>query len=861
MVQKVSIKGRLLGYAHWITACVLIMFSLAHASLASAQSHISKTSIGEIVGNDPTVLNWKTNEVVIPFDLPGTVWVDKVEVLISARPTGELRYRRNLKVRVNGSKPIILQAQGQRFDARVTLEQRHLRQRGNNLYISGISTTSACAGPNHAGWEIDKDKSIIVFYGRNMTRDLSMRDLSAMFKQPKSGATKLGLKIVGEDQFRNEALVTQSVTLRTGSIPNLRSAFSGNDLDIVAGVRSDVAQYIRRTSSRSGSGAQIILDESRPPRLILTGDTPADVREAVNAFANHKLPITRRLEVRPAELTLQPVLANTRVSFEKTHKLADAGALRPAEKWITPPLSFKFDTSYAAQRGGELILRLNGNETISDSSSLSVSLNNKPLGQTKIDAKRKTIRLNIPQGHLIGAENELIVTTDLRPDAAVPTCDVIKINPGFSLGLGSKIALSRNVDKTIHDVSNLASPNGPYALSKNVAIISTAVNNTDRLATLRLMGHMAHISGSAWTHADFIEGAAPVIADTENILIIGPRTTALEPFLTHAPKALRLALKGQKIPNIPEERVAEVLRVAALDSNQAFKLASSSARNQAKRFTSGLVSIFDDPDNAQTISVITAYPGGSFSTAAQSLLKPDVWNGLSGSVAQWDGTGARMIQTSQPKLLTQSQPLYIKEVSLNNLISLDWEAFGLVHDDMMEALYKIWDKPASNVSNFIDKVRANIEDKWSAFFSSTNDEPRRVRGIPETVTPEAVTPANAPSETAVKAAKPSLALRGATETTIPVPTAKPTLTPSSPQLTDNLSSGFSALKSNALTAVNSLKAYAQNSYNNFDAWVASMNRNRRAQGLAPIASSPVLALILLLCAGLIIMGLARPTQR
>jgi len=757
VVQKVSIKGRLLGYA-----------------------------LGEIVGNNPTVLNWKTNEIIIPFDLPGTVWVDKVEVLISARPTGELRFHRNLKIRVNGSKPITLQAQGQRFDARVKLEQRHLRQRGNNLYISGISTTSACAGPNHAGWEIDKDKSIIVFYGRNMTRDLSMRDLSAMFSQPRSGATKLGLKIVGEDQFRNEALVTQSVTLRTGSIPNLRSAFSGNDLDIVAGVRSDVAQYIRRTSSRSGSGAQIILDESRPPRLILTGDTPSDVREAVNAFANHKLPVTRRLEVRPTELTLQPVLANTRVSFEKTHKLADAGTLKPADQWITPPLSFKFDTSYAAQRSGELILRLNGNETISDSSSLSVSLNNNPLGQTKIDAKRKTIRLNIPQGHLIGAENELIVTTDLRPDAAVPTCDVAKINPGFSLGLGSKIALSRNIDTSIHDVSNLASPNGPYALSKNVAIISTAVNSTDRLSTLRLMGHMAHVSGSAWTHANFIEGAAPVIADTENILIIGPRTSALEPFLTHAPKALRLALKGQKIPNIPEARVAEVLRVAALDSNQAFKLASSSARDQAKRFTSGLVSIFDDPDNAQTISVITAYPGGSFSTAAQSLLKPGVWNGLSGSVAQWDGTGARMIQTSQPKLLTQSQPLYIKEVSLDNLISLDWEAFGVVHDDMMESLHKTWEKPASNVGRFTSNVRANITDKWSAFFSGTDHEPRRVRGAPEA----AVTPAPAPSETVAKADKPSLALRGATAASVPAPTVKPTLTPSVPPLKDTISSGL-----------------------------------------------------------------------
>ena len=75
MEQKVSIYGRLMGFAHWISAFLLITLSLAHGSLAHAQSYISKTSVGELIGNDPTVLNWKTNNVVIPFDLPGTVWV------------------------------------------------------------------------------------------------------------------------------------------------------------------------------------------------------------------------------------------------------------------------------------------------------------------------------------------------------------------------------------------------------------------------------------------------------------------------------------------------------------------------------------------------------------------------------------------------------------------------------------------------------------------------------------------------------------------------------------------------------------------------------------------------------------------
>lgn len=855
MVQKESINGRLTGLSLWIAACMLVIFALIWAPLASASSHISKTSIGALVGDQPTVLNWKTNDVIIPFDLPDTVWVDRVEVLISARPTGELRHRRNLRLRLNGSKPETLNAQGQRFDARVTLEQRHLRRRGNKLYLSGISTSSSCAGPNHAGWEIDKEKSMVVFYGRNMTRNLTIRDLISMFNQPKSGPSKLGLKVVGEDIFRNEALLTQGITLRTGKLPQLRSAFSGNDIDLVAGIRPDVERYIRRTDSRSGIGPQIILDESRPPRIILTGDNPRDVREAVNAFARHKLPRTRRVEIRPVEMTLQPILANQRINFQKTHKLADAGALRPAEKWVTTPLSFNFDTTYAAQRTGQLILRLNGDkETLSEDSKLSVTLNDKPLGETNIDARRKTIRLDIPNGYLVGANNKLVIDTDLKPNAEISTCDVVRTLPGFSLGLGSKMALSSNVDKTIHDVSNIASPSGPFVQSKNITIVSTSTRQSDRLATLRLMGHMAHISGTAWTQAEYIEPGTPIVADTENVLLVGPRNNNFESFLTHAPKALRLALNGQTIPNIPEKKVASVLRVAGLDSNQAFKLASTSARRQAKRFASGLISVYDDPDKSQTISVITAYPGGSFSTAAGNLIKPQVWNDLSGSVAQWDNVGAHMLQTAQPKLLTSSQPLYAKQVSLNNLLALDWESFGTIHDDMAETLYKTWEKPASAIATAYDNAKTNIQTKWSGLFTGYENETRTLR-IDETA-PEATAAKTSAASAETRTSLPSL--RGASSSDATSTRRVNTLSGSS--LSDNLSAGLSHIKLGAASAIGSVKSWANDTYKNFDTWVNTVNRNRQAQGQPPIASSPILAILILICAGLIILGLAKPRQ-
>jgi len=387
---------------------------------ARADTHISKTSVGDLVGTAPSTLDWKTNEIVIPFDLPQTVWVDKVEVLISARPTGALRHRRNLQVRINGSDPIILKAQGQRFDARIKLAQKHLRSRGNKLYISGISTSSTCAGPNHAGWEISKERSMLVFYGRNMTRDLTLRDLVSLWDQPTTTPSNLGIKVLGADKFRHESLITQAITLRTGRVPRLRTAFSGNHLDIIAGLRSDVTPYIRASKTNEAQdndaqGAAIILDQNRPPRLILTGDTEEEVRQSVNAFATHKLPLTRRPQTSPYELTLQPALSTKRTIFEGHHKLSDAGAITALNQWTTPPLTFNFDTPFAAQRSGEVVLKLNSDEVISSTSTLEIMLNGKALGETQIDAPRKTVKFDIPEGYLTGTGNNIEIITHLRP--------------------------------------------------------------------------------------------------------------------------------------------------------------------------------------------------------------------------------------------------------------------------------------------------------------------------------------------------------------------------------------------------------------------------------------------------------------
>ena len=122
-----------------------------------------------------------------------------------------------------------------------------------------------------------------------------------------------------------------------------------------------------------------------------------------------------------------------------------------------------------------------------------------------------------------------------------------------------------------------------------------------------------------------------------------------------------------------------------------------------------------------------------------------------------------------------------------------------------------------------------------------------------------------PSETPTPAAvKPKSA------SITPIPRVKPSA-PSSANLplrgrhgvNETTSQGPNALsnvKSGAISTFNSVKTSAIKSYENFDLWVASVNSDRKAKGEAPIASSPALAILLLLCGALILLGLARPKQ-
>lgn len=876
MGQYIFSLSHLAQHVYRFLAVCLSIAIMTIAPFATAQSHISKVSIDNLVGNNSTTLDWKTNEVIIPFDLPETAWVDNVELLVSARPTGQLRQRRNLQLRINGSEPIILKARGQRFDARIRLETKHLRRHGNKLYLSGISTSPSCPGPNSAGWEISQDRTILVFYGRNMTRDLNLRDLDAVWSQ-NFGAQPLhmGLKVIGEESFRHESLITQGVTLRSGLVPKLNSIKKNNKINIIAGLRTDVLPYINNVKARKGQGAQIILDEQRPPRLILTGDTVEELQASVDAFARHKLPLTRRTITTANEVLLQPFLSSDRAEFDGTHSLSEAGILSSVDTWLTPEQRFSFDTSYAAQRTGQLILRLNGNEKIADDSTLAVTLNGRKLGQTHIDKVRKTVKFDIPEGYIIGANNKIKIQPDLKPSAFIDICSVAQTPPKFSLGLGSKIILKNNVDENINDLSNFAARSGPFAMSKDLVIYGTARSKSEKQATLQLMGRLAQISGRAWTQAQYVDGANALIPPTRNVLIIGPETNAMDRLLANAPKALRLALNGQSVPQIEDEKIASVLKVASLSERQAIALAATSTRYNAQRYASGLIALYDDASNRQTIGVITARSGTSYRKAAVNLLNPSVWNTLTGSVAKWDTETAVMLQTAQPKNS-------IKGYSLDKLKGIpNFEFDGLARwsQTWMDGLGNIWHAQSGNVKTQSAALWANIHMRWTAIF---NASPNTVPSI----TPNTVLSA-APYIVDNRPVKPKEALRAplsevrtSSASTVPYPRIKPALASLNTQkpiglrgsydlktfTNDGLSKvqktiNLSGMKASLSNGIETVKNMSIKSYNDFEAWGERVNHNRTEAGAFPLIPVPMIALLAFMFIGLILMSIATPHQR
>ena len=123
-----------------------------------------------------------------------------------------------------------------------------------------------------------------------------------------------------------------------------------------------------------------MVHKGRPMRLVITGDTDAEVMSGAKAFATYRLPNAHRPTTSPGELDMQMPLGATAVRVDGTEKLSELGGSYFEESWGPKPQKITFNVNDPMVSTGEVLLRLASDKSVSVNSRVSVDLNGKSLG-------------------------------------------------------------------------------------------------------------------------------------------------------------------------------------------------------------------------------------------------------------------------------------------------------------------------------------------------------------------------------------------------------------------------------------------------------------------------------------------------
>ena len=185
------------------------------------------------------------------------------------------------------------------------------------------------------------------------------------------------------------------------------------------------------------------------------------------------------------------------------------------------------------------MLRVSTTQDIGENSRLRVSLNGKTLGATKLDKKRKSVAFDIESIDLNTASNILTLSPDLSAQKAFSCPSINAYDPGYSIGHGSRLTMSKAEGSTVTNLAQLASTGGLFAQSESY--IALPKQTRDFQAALSVLGQLAKASGHGLTLADYSRTSN--VAKDKHVLIIGP-SHMVKDHLTGAPQAFREAMSG-----------------------------------------------------------------------------------------------------------------------------------------------------------------------------------------------------------------------------------------------------------------------------------------------------------------------------
>lgn len=621
--------------------------------------------------SEKPVLDWRNPNYSLIFDVPDMNWTSSLRLSLSADPVGNIPRNAEIYVQLNQGAPVKVSTKGRGFDALLTLDTANTLPRNNVLNIFyDIPAGSECLKPQDGAWVLNLDRSILTLRNRTKSRALNIGDIDAVLSNPLSAPQNVSLLAFGDQKTQFQSLLAQAVGLRSAQMPEFTLSPGTGDIEFIAGRREVISRHIKNEVVLQVSGPRVALDESRPLRVILTGDTDEQVLDLLQAFAQYQLPKTRRTLTSTGELKMQrPLSGDTALRSGQT-KLSDLVAMDIQSNWSPNNASLRFDVEDPLASRGDILLRLAAPKAVAHAeNTLTLSLNGKSIGQTTLEKRNKSVAFQIPQGVLQGQDNVLRMTSDIEIERLDGCLGQNYTQNGPTFGKPSRITLTSETETPLSDLSRLTATGAPFSdANGRETLLVLPKNNADYQVALGLLSKLAAKQGTSWTEAEVTRDYTRIetLARLRNVLFILPAEDIPQKAKSAAPKSFLSALTGksQDGENLLTAEAERYASAASLGRGFAFK---TGQRNRIAN--GGVAALYVSPYQFDKIAgVITNVPGDSFDSVLESLSQPTHWNRLEGSVARWNDKTVLMTELSSPL------PEFVRSVRPPSFsaLQLDW---------------------------------------------------------------------------------------------------------------------------------------------------------------------------------------------
>lgn len=669
----------------FVLCLAVICLFLASPAMAAVNSGIKteknpvrvlKTTLAELADRNQATLDWQTQEFELIFDLPADGWYESMDLFLTAIPEGNVGTTDPITISYNGEEPISLYGQASRFDAHIKLDPSRIRTARNSLKIRYKTPHHQdCLSPAHGKWILDLGRSKLATKTRSKPRDLQIVEFKQKLNHPMTAPNRVAIRAFGKDKSGLEALVAQGIASRMDTMPSFQFTTGNADLEILIGAQDKIETFVNDTKMLEAQLTRAFTDSGARPKLVLIGQSDADVLALARSFASHEFPDAHRREVSLNEFRASAKFNPHAIIGAGIHNLSQIGDTTIEPSWNPSAVELEFNVAHPDASEGTLTLNIVKSPTIDPQSRLRVRLNGQSIGYTMLDKTQKFVSFDIKPGMFRSATNTITIAPAFAEPTAGFTCASRGQTPSLMVSNSSKLVIKSTTAPTSADLSQFAASGAPLSASTSspTTVVLTSRTAADRAASLQFIGYAAQQFGPQFAQAEYLNHMPPKNDRAKNILIVGPNAIGDADLLAAAPSALRLALRGKPTTGPNTLTVASIDRYASSSERVVIQRLAQQLSNNTRIKTGGIAALFASPYSDQhMIGIVTSNRPSQFAKSMKSLTQPGYWNGLQGSVARWNSDTIMMAQTAS--VLPASYAPEPTKVSFSESIAVKWSS-------------------------------------------------------------------------------------------------------------------------------------------------------------------------------------------